>query len=352
MNQIPIYCDSQSAIQITANPVQHSKTKHIDIRYHFIKDHVEKGNIELYFVESDLQLADLFTKAFDEKRHFFLLSKLGMCGQSQRLLIISDQDSHRIRHRGYTVNTRRKLSSFQKDFKSTLSLLRRTRTATTFVSGHFPATLDLRSSIRLVLNDHEMALNTAADRALISEEDLRPITQNNEYVDLNSFPAQEPVILEILKVHPLAYALEATAEVPMIYLQQFWNTSRIVHHAGGRTLVGRVDQTELSVNLDDFHRILHLPTDSVEAPFEPIIDIPILFSEILAIGVMANPGQRLNGIFQVTNNMLPPLWATLFSIMNRCLSAKVKGIDKASTQLWHIIHSVIYGRRIDTAAQL
>ncbi|KAJ9545294.1 hypothetical protein OSB04_025001 [Centaurea solstitialis] len=50
----------------------------IDIRYHFIKDHVEKGNIELYFVESDLQLADLFTKAFDEKRHYFLLSKLGM----------------------------------------------------------------------------------------------------------------------------------------------------------------------------------------------------------------------------------------------------------------------------------
>ncbi|KAJ9548880.1 hypothetical protein OSB04_021423 [Centaurea solstitialis] len=240
MNQIPIYCDSQSAIQITANPVQHSKTKHIDIRYHFIKDHVEK----------------------------------------------------------------------------------------------------------------EMALNTAADRALISEEDLRPITQNNECVDLNSFPAQEPVILEILKVHPLAYALEATAEVPMIYLQQFWNTSRIVHHAGGQTLVGRVDQTELSVNLDDFRRILHLPTDSVEAPFEPIIDIPILFSEILAIGVMPNPGQRLNGISQVTNNMLPPLWETLFSIMNRCLSAKVKGIDKASTQLWHIIHSVIYGRRIDIAAQL
>ncbi|KAJ9567184.1 hypothetical protein OSB04_003150 [Centaurea solstitialis] len=68
MHQIPIYCDSKSAIQITANPVQHSRTKHIDIRYHFIKDHVEKGNIELYFVESDYQLADLFTKPFDEKR--------------------------------------------------------------------------------------------------------------------------------------------------------------------------------------------------------------------------------------------------------------------------------------------
>ncbi|KAJ9561167.1 hypothetical protein OSB04_006327 [Centaurea solstitialis] len=54
MQRIPIYCDSKSAIQITANPVQHSRMKHIDIRYHFIKDHVEKGNLKLYFVESDL----------------------------------------------------------------------------------------------------------------------------------------------------------------------------------------------------------------------------------------------------------------------------------------------------------
>ncbi|KAJ9548567.1 hypothetical protein OSB04_021110 [Centaurea solstitialis] len=78
MHRIPIYCDSSSAIQIAANPVQHSRTKHIDIRYHFIKDHVEKGNVELFFVESERQIADLFTKAFNEKRHYYLLSKLGM----------------------------------------------------------------------------------------------------------------------------------------------------------------------------------------------------------------------------------------------------------------------------------
>ncbi|KAJ9544370.1 LOW QUALITY PROTEIN: hypothetical protein OSB04_024077 [Centaurea solstitialis] len=76
--KIPIYCDSKSAIAISANPVQHSKTKHIDIRYHFLKDNVEKENIELYFVNTEFQLADLFTKALDEKRFKFLISRLGM----------------------------------------------------------------------------------------------------------------------------------------------------------------------------------------------------------------------------------------------------------------------------------
>ncbi|KAJ9544789.1 hypothetical protein OSB04_024496 [Centaurea solstitialis] len=76
-DKIPIYCDSKSAIAISCNPVQHTKTKHIDIRYHFIKDHVEKGTIELYFVNTEFQLADLFTKALDEKRFNFLITKLG-----------------------------------------------------------------------------------------------------------------------------------------------------------------------------------------------------------------------------------------------------------------------------------
>nr|GFC31374.1 retrovirus-related Pol polyprotein from transposon TNT 1-94 [Tanacetum cinerariifolium] len=62
-NKIPIYCDSKSAIAISCNPVQHSRTKHIAVRYHFIKEHIEKGTIELYFVKTDYQLADLFTKA-------------------------------------------------------------------------------------------------------------------------------------------------------------------------------------------------------------------------------------------------------------------------------------------------
>ncbi|GKE61981.1 hypothetical protein Tco_1512348, partial [Tanacetum coccineum] len=77
-NRISMYCDSKSAIAISCNPVQHSKTKHIDIRYHFIKEHVEKGIVELYFVRTEYQLADLFTKALPKERFEYLVHRIGM----------------------------------------------------------------------------------------------------------------------------------------------------------------------------------------------------------------------------------------------------------------------------------
>nr|GEX33965.1 copia protein [Tanacetum cinerariifolium] len=77
-NKIPIYCDNKSAIALYCNNVQHSRSKHIDIRYHFIKEQVENGVIELYFVNIEYQLKDLFTKALGRDGIEFLINKLGM----------------------------------------------------------------------------------------------------------------------------------------------------------------------------------------------------------------------------------------------------------------------------------
>nr|GEV13533.1 hypothetical protein [Tanacetum cinerariifolium] len=77
-NKILMYCDNKSAIALCCNNVQHSRSKHIDIRYHFIKEHVENGVIELYFVNTKYQLADIFTKALGRERIEFLINKLGM----------------------------------------------------------------------------------------------------------------------------------------------------------------------------------------------------------------------------------------------------------------------------------
>lgn len=77
-DRIPMYCDSKSAIAISCNPVHHSKTKHIKVRYHFIKEHVEEGTVELFFVKTDYQLADLFTKALPKERFDYLVRRIGM----------------------------------------------------------------------------------------------------------------------------------------------------------------------------------------------------------------------------------------------------------------------------------
>ncbi|GJT47490.1 retrovirus-related pol polyprotein from transposon TNT 1-94 [Tanacetum coccineum] len=77
-NKISMYCDNKSAIALCCNNVQHSRSKHIDIRFHFIKEHVENGVIELYFVNTEYQLADIFTKPLCRERIEFLINKLGM----------------------------------------------------------------------------------------------------------------------------------------------------------------------------------------------------------------------------------------------------------------------------------
>ncbi|GJS70473.1 retrovirus-related pol polyprotein from transposon TNT 1-94 [Tanacetum coccineum] len=77
-NKIPMYCDNKSAIALCCNNVQHSRSKHIDIRFHFIKEHVENRVIELYFVNTEYQLADIFTKALGRERIEFLINKLEM----------------------------------------------------------------------------------------------------------------------------------------------------------------------------------------------------------------------------------------------------------------------------------
>ncbi|GJV80146.1 retrovirus-related pol polyprotein from transposon TNT 1-94 [Tanacetum coccineum] len=77
---IPIFCDNTSAIAISNNPVLHSRTKHINIRYHFIRDHILKRDIELHLIPTEYQLADIFTKPLDELSFTRLKAKLGIPG--------------------------------------------------------------------------------------------------------------------------------------------------------------------------------------------------------------------------------------------------------------------------------
>nr|GEU45590.1 retrovirus-related Pol polyprotein from transposon TNT 1-94 [Tanacetum cinerariifolium] len=93
-DKIPMYCHSKVPIAISCNPVQHSRTKHINVRYHFIKEKVEKGIIELFFVGTEYQLAELFTKALSEDRFKYLVRRLGMrCLTLEELEVVANESA-------------------------------------------------------------------------------------------------------------------------------------------------------------------------------------------------------------------------------------------------------------------
>ncbi|GJS03978.1 retrovirus-related pol polyprotein from transposon TNT 1-94 [Tanacetum coccineum] len=97
-NNTSLYCDNRSAIVLCCNNFQHSRLKHIDIRHHFIREQVKNGVVELYFMTTDYQLEDIFTKELRRERVKFLLPRLGMKSMSPKTLkrLQEEKDEQRI----------------------------------------------------------------------------------------------------------------------------------------------------------------------------------------------------------------------------------------------------------------
>jgi hypothetical protein len=78
LSKVPLLCDNASAICMADNPVEHSRIKHIVIQYHFLRDHQQRENIEIAYVSTKEQLADIFTKPLDEKTFTKLRNELNI----------------------------------------------------------------------------------------------------------------------------------------------------------------------------------------------------------------------------------------------------------------------------------
>ncbi|GJR30845.1 retrovirus-related pol polyprotein from transposon TNT 1-94 [Tanacetum coccineum] len=175
-NKIPMYCDNKSAIALCCNNVQHSRSKYIDIDFHFIKEQVENGMVELYFVNTEYQLADIFTKALCIERIEFLINKQGM--------------------RSFT-----------------------------------PETL----------------------KQLVDE-------------DFNSKEATLQVVYDALKLTSFYKAFQITADVPEIYMQEFWATATVHHHS----ICFKMNNKKHIVNLEYFKEMLQICPKLPNQPFEEL----------------------------------------------------------------------------------
>ncbi|GJZ61380.1 retrovirus-related pol polyprotein from transposon TNT 1-94 [Tanacetum coccineum] len=215
-NRIPMYCDSKSAFAISCNPVQHSKTKHIDIRYHFIKEHVEKGTVEIYFVGTEYELAELFTKALPKERFEYLV---------HRIVIIMAQQQH------------------------------------------------------------------AAD---VHPDELCPPNKRYDLMDANK----------------------------KVDLEHFWHTLK--EDGSKYRLRFMLDKKELTLTLDDFRQVFHLPqaTANNHNSFVP----PPSFSD------------------------MP--WQTLCKIFSKCLTTRVTGWDQPPLQIMQMLYCFVNNIHVDYAELL
>ncbi|KAI3772603.1 hypothetical protein L6452_03793 [Arctium lappa] len=360
-SRIPIYCDSKSAIAISSNPVQHTKTKHIDVRYHFIKDHVEKGTIELYFVNSEHQLADLFTKALDEKQFNYLVSKLvhSLFPEKCKLIVVDLQAGNVFR--GSTL-VRLLVSVTNPPFEGEQVTSGRRPYPIELLSGGLTTSrlvtpVEAISGLRRapvetlpgsMAQNQPPTIDPIADVELIPEDQFLPLTANNYHLDVTQPAIQYQVILEILMRHPLSYALTETATVPVIYLQQFWRSLCALEADGEFHLEGRIDHTPVLLTCDLFRQFLRLPTaGSVPGreSFDPMVSDATLCTDLLSLGYVAE--LRIPSTFN--RKYLSTIWYTMFTYINRCLSAITKGIDQTSAPILRIFHAVAFNSHMDVA---
>ncbi|KAJ9561586.1 hypothetical protein OSB04_006746 [Centaurea solstitialis] len=326
--KIPIYCDSKSAIAISANPVQHSKTKHIDIRYHFLKDNVEKENIELYFVNTEYQLADLFTKALDEKRFKFLISRLDGSGM--------------LRYRGSNGQG----GVF--DVIACLECLSRDGHVSDMADYVFPDTesLEIPRIISERTSMHQPQLD--ADRQLLQAALFLEEKPNNVVYSVHA-KTKAPVIAEILKSHPLFVPLTKEADVPLIYVQQAWKLLEFHETEDRCYYTTKIDHFTISFGLNKFRYLLGFPSATSRpgaVQFEPFDGVDEALASVRSIGY--NAELHTTSGFNMTN--LPPTYNTLFTILNRCLTGKKTAHDTATQSMFLLFQGVLFNRHYDYAA--
>ena len=164
---------------------------------------------------------------------------------------------------------------------------------------------------------------------LLHESHFLDLKANNYLLDVESFRHQHPVIIEIIRGHPLYYALSTTAVVPHIYLQQIWNTIQYISEEGRNRLETDIDDFTTSFTLKTFRRMINLPEKGHcqrKTGFDDFVSEDELCQDIMRLGYSTN----LPNASRFKRMHLTSLWHTLFSIINRCLTSKHTGIDKCS----------------------
>ncbi|GJW18628.1 retrovirus-related pol polyprotein from transposon TNT 1-94 [Tanacetum coccineum] len=262
----------------------HSRSKHIDIRHQ-----VEKGMVELYFVTTDYQLADIFTKALPRERFEFLLPGLGM--------------------------------------KNTI------------------ADVNVNAPAKQV---HAMAPPARTDNQIMPRIRWVPIGKSNCYLDVERSQSNPiyKIVVDILKHTNFFRAFTASSTIPSIYIQQFWDTVRYDNKTGNYSC--QLDEQWFDLTKDTLRDALQItPVDTNNAfSSPPTPDALIKFVNDLGYPKVV---RHLSDV--VTNDMFQP-WRALTTIINLCLTGKTSGFERPRAPVLQILWGIVNRAHIDYAERM
>ncbi|GJR68241.1 hypothetical protein Tco_0014306 [Tanacetum coccineum] len=286
-----------------------ARAKHIDIRYHFITEQVENGIVELYFVRTEYQLADIFTKHLPREIFNFLIDKLGMKSMSPETLkrLAEERTSN-----GVTRSSSLRQVCRQKD---NLTSQRE------FILGHG------------LLNDHAKACDYFASQPVLLI--IRKIPRGLK-------PKEETfqVVLDALALTPCYPAFLITADVPEVYMHQFWNCI-YKHDDFYRFKIDKKKRFKLT--LEVFRDIFQI------CPRVPGHDFDALPSEEDTISFLRDLGHTgvINSLNDVVIDQMHQPWRTFAAIINRSLSGKTSGLDKLRLSRAQILWGMYHQKYVD-----
>ncbi|GJU21528.1 hypothetical protein Tco_1154870 [Tanacetum coccineum] len=301
-NKIPLYCDNRSAIALCCNNVQHSRSKHIDIRHHFIRGQVEKGMVELYFVTTDYQLADIFTKELPRERFEFLLPQLGM--------------------KSMTTETLKRLQEGEEEQTATSGLSELSRGGL-FKSLHSGLLIPPRSD-NMADENVPAPAPTRSDDQILPFTAWVPIGKSNFVLDLQKNPIFQ-ISMDILQNTNFFRAFTASASVPAIYIQQFWNTLTYKAKTGAYSF--QLDESRFILDANLLREALEItPIDQAHQFVSPPSGDAIM-NFVNELGYT----EEIHFVSRMAVNNLYQPWRAILSMINQFMQTFL--VDKANLSI-------------------
>ncbi|GJY06961.1 hypothetical protein Tco_0374015 [Tanacetum coccineum] len=291
-----IYIDNESTICIVKNPVYHSKTKHIAIRHHFIRDAYEKKLIQVLKIHTDDNVADLLTKAFDVSR--------GLIEFRESLRRVTDGTEALLIPTLFILW----LDKVSTDSAKLVPLGKVCTAIETLKKNTAKALISLLTTI--TLSTTMAVLDSCPKHNMVA------------YLEKSEGNAEFHEIIDFLKRSSIHHALTVSPVVSTTFVEQFWTSAKSkiinnVRHITAKVAGKSVSISEASIRSD----LLFDDADGIDSlPNQAIFD---------AIQLMGYEGDLT--VLTFNKALFSPQWRFLFHTMNHCLSSKSTSWDQIPT---------------------